>query len=843
MRSRPAGLLRRTFRIKPGERKLAVLLFWYFFLVSVPQAIINPLRTAFFLGREGVAWLPIAYLLAVGATGLVVLTHGRFEHRKSVEALIIASLAFFAASGLLLHGVLRARLFLESKLLSYYYWTWASVLVIVLMTGFWMTVNEIYNPRQAKRLVGFLNSGGILGGIAGGLLVGFLAEGVLGAWLLPLASVLLAGSIFVVRAVFRLQRTHSPGAGQDRTETRLAASPKTGFLDSFAAVRKDGFLASTAAIVAIGIVVATCIEYQFLSASWGHFPNSPAALESFFGFFEPALTVFALGLNFLVARYLLKRLTVVRTLLLAPAGLLVSSAVALLAPFGLPTGILVRGTDESLSFSISHPLREILYIPVAAERRQKAKAFIEMFVSQFAKVAGAVVLLVFAVLMNKPVEGLTPRFDPTLARYLSAVVIALLIPWAALSLKVGREYLVTLKANIKPLWPRAEVDLAQKVDVEHAMLVFDTIDSGNTSSVLYALHLFDLLARDKLSPDVRKVIAEIAEEVRVRASQDRIEEGAAAVLPDILEEISPGPDMAEIPLILSSKEYQEVMAAYADKVLAGGPAAEVAKMELAKVIGLMDPASPLAGRLNRLIEDGSPRVSALALQSAGRLRNAEDIPAIIRKLGVFTNLEDAVEALHKYSDTAVGPLVDEMHDRSAGFAERMAAVEVLTRIGTPRAVQALTEEFEHGTGELDDGLIDALDRLRAERKDVPLSVPAAKKKTLALIKSFCRTFLEIQEPGRSKEAAQLRHHLARSLAITLAETFKLLGLYYPQEDIRKVYQNIKTGTPSSTGHAVEWLDYALGKDLKDALLPIVDDLTLDEKKERFREILEDLADL
>ncbi len=839
---RPSQNLRRFFRIKPGEKKLAFLLFSYFFLIAAPHAMINPLRTTYFLNREGVAWLPVAYLLAVGVTGLVVLFHSRIQGKRSIEALIIASLVFFAVSGGLLQWVLLTGVGQAGPFLSYFYWVWASVLIVVLITGFWMTVNEMYNPRQAKRLIGFLNSGGILGGVLGGLLVGFLAEGALSVWLMPLACAMLVGCALVVKAIFKLQEARPPRAGRGPAEGRAPDGQRTGFMDSFGVVRKDRFLALIAAIAAVGIIVSTCVEFQFLSASHAHFRNRPRAMESFFGFFEPAMTVLAFFLNFLVAKYLLKKLTAVRTLLLTPAVLLAGSVAVLLAPFGLLSGILIRGANDSLAFSVSHPLREILYIPVAAHLRHKAKAFIEMFVSQFAKVAGAVVLLVFAVLMNKEVQGLTPLFDPELARYLSWVVLVLLIPWIVFSLKIGKEYLATLKENIQPLWDRAEKGLTEKVDVGHAKLVFDTIDSRNYSSVLFALHLFDLLARDELSQDIKKIIAEKAGEVRAKALNDRFEAGAAALFPELLDESRPEDIMTEIPIILSSDVYQRVMTSYLERVLEEGSGSEIHLMEMAKAIGLMDPDSPLAGRLARLIDDRSPRVSGFALQSAAKLRKDDYIPAIIRKLGVFTNLEDAVDALHKYGDAAVDALEKSLNDRSGDFVVRMAVVEVMARIGTPRAVLALTGELESGAGELDGGVIDALDRLRSENKEIPLSPAAARRKTFSLIKKFCRAFLEIQRPASNEEEAKLRHHLARSLEVTFADIFKLLGLYHPQADIRRAYQNIRTGTRNSVANAVEWLENTLKKDLKDVLLPIVDDLSLPEKAARFEKILQDLAD-
>ncbi|MEW5902206.1 MAG: Npt1/Npt2 family nucleotide transporter, partial [Acidobacteriota bacterium] len=605
-------------------------------------------------------------------------------------------------------------------------------------------------------------------------------------------------------------------AGRGLAEKEGPVGQKPGFKDSFDSVRKNTFLALIAGIVAIGVIVSICIEFQFLSAADAHFINRPKALQAFFGFFDPALTIFAFFLNFLMAGYFIRKLDVARTLLLTPAVLLVCSLVIVLTPFALLPGILIRASDESLAFSLNQPVREILYIPVPAHLKHKAKAFIDMFASQSAKVVGALVLLVFALLLNKEVVGLTPIFNPGLARDLSWVVIAFLIPWALFGLKIGKEYLATLKGNIRPLWDRAEKDLTEKLDVEYAKLVFDTIDSRNYSSVLYALHLFDLLAQDRLSPDIKKTIAEKSAEVRATALSDRFEAEGAARFPEISDEFLPQDIRTEIPIIMSSVDYQQVMKSYLEKVLREGQDSKINKMELAKAIGLMDPNSPLAEQLRRLIDDESLEVSCLALKSAARLKKVDQIPAIIRRLGNFITLEDAVNALHKYGDAAIGALEKSLHDCSNEMALRMAVVEVLARIGTQRAVLVLTEELEYGAGELDEGIIDALDRVRSENAEIPLSASTAKRKTYSLIKKYCQTFIDIQRQDPGEENAGFRHHLARNLEVCFADIFKLLGLYYSQKDIRTAYQNIRTGTRNSVANAIEWLDNTLNKDVKDA---------------------------
>jgi hypothetical protein len=85
--------------------------------------------------------------------------------------------------------------------------------------------------------------------------------------------------------------------------------------------------------------------------------------------------------------------------------------------------------------------------------------------------------------------------------------------------------------------------------------------------------------------------------------------------------------------------------------------------------------------------------------------------------------------------------------------------------------------------------------------------------------------------------------MARNLEVLFADIFKLLGLYYSQKDMRTAYQNIKTGTRNSVANAIEWLDNALKKDVKDALLPVVEDLDPEEKTTKFQKILKDFSDL
>jgi len=135
-------LLSHIVDLKPGEEKLVLLLFVCFFLIGSPHTIIKALRYADLLSKIGTGGLPIAYLLAAIITGLVVLFHSRMHFRISRQLMITASLVFFIITGILLNFLLMTNYGRESVFLSYFFWVWASVLAIVLITQFWLIINR-----------------------------------------------------------------------------------------------------------------------------------------------------------------------------------------------------------------------------------------------------------------------------------------------------------------------------------------------------------------------------------------------------------------------------------------------------------------------------------------------------------------------------------------------------------------------------------------------------------------------------------------------------------------------------------------------------------------------------
>jgi len=101
------------------------------------------------------------------------------------------------------------------------FFVYASVFNLLSISLFWGFLADLFRPRQAKRLFGFIGLGGTLGGVLGGLLTASLARPLGVKGLLLLSACLLEVSILcLVRLVriFRVDEVRSPDDAGEEAE-------------------------------------------------------------------------------------------------------------------------------------------------------------------------------------------------------------------------------------------------------------------------------------------------------------------------------------------------------------------------------------------------------------------------------------------------------------------------------------------------------------------------------------------------------------------------------------------------------------------------------------------------
>jgi hypothetical protein len=371
-------------------------------------------------------------------------------------------------------------------------------------------------------------------------------------------------------------------------------------------------------------------------------------------------------------------------------------------------------------------------------------------------------------------------------------------------------------------------------------LVFDTIDSRDRSSVLFAMHLYDLLERDKLTPEIKEMIFQKKEEVNVSSLADLFNAEGVSWFPDIADDLSQEGLITDIKEVMSLDSYQQLMKQDADRLIRAGPESETEKMELAKRIGMMELNSPLVDNLEPLIRDDSLDVARYAMESAARLRHIDSIPVIMENLNRTQIHEDAVSALKSYGDDALPILETRLKDKQTRLAIKKASAKVLGRIGTQEAADILVTELGHRSGELGLAILDALDRIRSESREIRFSERTVKRNIFRAIQNYCRVAVSHAEWDPDQEDDEERKRLQKTMGIHFQEIFKLLGLLYRHEDMLGAYQNLRSGSSESRAFAIELLDNSLKKDVRDFILPLVVDQSAVDLVRRLRQILNTL---
>jgi AAA family ATP:ADP antiporter len=810
-----------TDKRRGGTKWLAAFMFGYFFLITSAIYTVKPAKESLFLTFLGNERLPYAFLLTAVLMGITVSVSARLLERLKRRLYLSLSLGFFAGTGVVFWLIIRQKAPWPWVFLLVY--CWGDMLMATSIPQFWILINDLFAPREFKRRIGFFVSGGLLGGIAGSMIARFRPGHLEPEGLILVSALVLAGCLLIVllagSVTGRPIQEEARGQSGARRET-------VGFAQSFSLVKKSRYLLLLSGMILAAIVVSNLVHFQFLSVARVSFPEKNSQ-TSFLATFYVIVLVISYLLTALVTSRVLRHLSLRTTQLILPSLLLVGSMALFVPGVSLIVwAVALKGTDKCLTHSLTQSVRELLYIPIASDIKYKAKVFIDMFLNKFADGLTGLGLI-----------AISPFLRLTLQE-VAGLVMAVSMLWGYLGLRLAREYVNIVKRNLQIKWPDADKLIAEKIDIDATRLVFDTLESREKSSVLYAMNLFDLIKKEKLSPELKAVIAQKNAEIRARSVDSVLDVAGGGAVPDFGDALEPEALDSQVREIMSLDVYRDLIKTQVEKVSReDGAATEVARMEAAKVIGLMGPGTPLAKNLKILLADPSAEVVRYAAESAGRLRLREMVPRLVALLDRPAAQEVAARALAAYGVSIAGTLKDYLSDPEASLRVRKAIPDILARAGTQRAADILVMEIRADFPEVEDEVIESLHKLRSRDGALVFPQHAVLTKTVALIRKCHLILLQIGELQQDTAKEILSRELENSLARCMKHVFELLGLVYPQDDILRAYQNIQAGTKKALDYSIELLDNILQKDIKELLLPLLEDIPLEEKIRRSRRLV------
>ncbi len=341
--------------IKSKERKPAALLFFMFFSIVSATITGASVRDAVFLTQFDKSYLPVMFItIAVVMAGVIALYKKLTAGQDQIFVISISG-ALFSVSLFLLQSNL-------SGLFIPVLYIWMEVVTILSIFQFWILAGEIFNARQAKRIFTLLGAGGSFAGMGAGYGIKPFVSTFGSENLLFLTIFFIGLSVVMAQMLrpFRISRKPK------KVNSKPAAKSKTEF---------EPYLKSIALLIGLAAFVSKIIDYQFKMMAADAFPNQND-LVSFFGTYYMSTGAATLIMQFFVTGFILTRFGILAGLLVLPISLAIGSS-GFLAIGTLSAVFIAKFSDQVFKFSTNNAVQEILWLPVAPEKKKRAKPIID----------------------------------------------------------------------------------------------------------------------------------------------------------------------------------------------------------------------------------------------------------------------------------------------------------------------------------------------------------------------------------------------------------------------------------------------------------------------------------
>lgn len=305
----------------------------------------------------------------------------------------------------------------------------------ILVALFWSFTASVVTPDSAKRGYPLIIAAAQIGAI-GGSAANFFPTA-FGPWqILALSTCFVIGIMFVIKAFMNTI------PAQERIGNRAAHATekqKEGFFKGFISgiwlLMTRSYLLGILVVSTFYEIINTIVDYQMKSqASMHPFYASKENFQKFLSMYGLATNTLAFVMALLGTSYIIKRFGLTISLLIFPVCL--GTALAGLYAFFLTNpgaGPLLWATfgvmmlAKGLSYAVSNPTKEMMYIPTSKDAKFKSKGWIDMFGGRTAKAAGSSINDFFQANLND------------LMMYGTFISLGLVGLWFAAALFVGRK--------------------------------------------------------------------------------------------------------------------------------------------------------------------------------------------------------------------------------------------------------------------------------------------------------------------------------------------------------------------------------------------------------------------
>ena len=852
--------LGRIVDVRREETVTMLLMFAYSFLAMAGYNVVKPATRSQFINSLGADNLPYVQLVAGLIMGFVI------QGYTSAMRLLPRRWVFAATQAVMVGLLIVFWLLFQTgqQWVSVVFYLWGVLAGSLLISQFWSLANVIFDPRQAKRLFGFVGGGASLGGIVGSGIAGNYAKS-LGTNNLLLVAGFTLGVCFVVVWAIATREKAAAEQGEIAGDEDKGMSP----LEAIKLLRASPHFQVIALVISFAAIGAGIIEQQLNMAVEEAIPGKDERTA-----FLANVIFYSSVAGFFIQMTMTSRLH--RLLGIGFALLMMpvttgGTAVLMLTIPALWTSTLARVMDTALRYTVDKTTREILFVPLPTSLKYRAKPFADVAVDRFAKGVGAAVALIIAIKI----------FNATWWQ-LSYLSLGVAILWVFMALRARNEYLRTFRQSLVTRDVQASelrLNVADLATIEtlvqelshpdpkrvvYAIDVLESIDKRNLVTPLLLYHESPEVRRRALSalgavrsdiaqqwiPHIRRMLGDGDAGVRaaaIGALSSISEEDAASFARPLLTDPDPRIRATAAVAMTTSSRPEDVDRAEStllDLTSDSSDSARAARKDVA--IAIRQIADPRFRRLLiPLLYDSAPDVADEAMESvhASKVQGVDDfifVPTLVSLLRNRRLKGRARAALVGYGEPVVDSLAFFLRDAEEDIWVRRHIPGTLGQIPSQKTMDVLAAALDERDGFIRFKVVSALERLRREHPELTLAGERIETLVVQEARRYFN-FLSLHDNLFGKQKLSPDSLLSQALIEQMARLrnriFKLLTLLYPPADIDAARWTLEHGDGRGRSSASEYLDNLLSTPLRRQVLPVIEDMRREERVRRGNVIL------
>jgi ATP:ADP antiporter, AAA family len=811
-----------SIQVKSQEQKQIILMLATGFFMGVFIATYQVTADSLFLNRLG-DQLHKAFLIA-GALGIV--TTGAFSLlqnwiRFTTLSLIsvVGLFCFTFGAYLLLH--FGDPQWHDEYIFALYCMT--GPMTAVLLLSFWGIFGRLFNFRQSKRIIGWIDTGQLIAAILATLIIipftSKLVEDTSNYLLLCCISIFMVSILlFTISASFNL-------AKNDPKEFSQIVRKETSTYKLFT----DRYIISLLLFLLISMAMLMLSQYQFQELVRDQYPDQ-RELTNFNSFFTGAVYGLSLIMQTFINQRIISNYGLRISLFILPivVGIFALGSVIMGSILGFDklvssTGYiyfflfvaLSRLFNWTLRDSLENPVFKLFFIPLDNRLRFSIQSKVEGLGNETSRFFAGILIFAFAFI---------PFFEII---HISIILVVLVGLYFLVINKLYHGYRQKIKEKLEASTDNQQDKLEQGF-TQISNRLEKNLSEPSSSTAVFSFKLLEKINAANISAWVNNLMKN-ADEAARNYAQERMNELKGLSVSDHYvirmdsRKASNGSErnvLSKSDLALVLENAGDITKTRIQKLTRSGHASD---RQYAAELLLHSSKEEGISFLMELLNDSEPTVRNTAIKTSVKRYNPEVINALIENLGSAAFSNQAMHAIVLIGVETL-PALDAGFYRSGQNTQVMLKIiQAMGRIGGQRAKEQLWNKIDYPNKVVVSQVLLSLGECGFKAGISQITrIKYAIEADIADIRWNLSAIQEIEHEGFNE---QIRAALRLEIENDIEHIYMLLAMLYDTRSIQLVKENIESGTADGITYAVELLDVFLTEQLKQRVIPVLDDLT------------------